>query len=88
MNSADEAWLKLLLVALFGLLLFSRYKYPNASKRAETAVLVGTTILFFSICNFLVSPNTQATRTVQEVRQNQRNPLGPDTKEEAGKSKR
>lgn len=45
MDSADEAWLSLLLVALFGLLLFLRIKYPDASKGAETAVLVGATIL-------------------------------------------
>ena len=56
MNSADEAWLSLLLVALFGLLLFLRIKYPDASKGAETAVLVGATILFFSICNVFLSP--------------------------------
>jgi hypothetical protein len=51
MNSADEAWLSLLLVALFGLLLFLRIKFPHASRVRETAVLVVATILFFSICN-------------------------------------
>ncbi len=70
MNSADEAWLSLLLVALFGLLLFLRMKYPDASKGTETAVLVGATILFFSICNFFLSSSRPAVGTVQEVRQN------------------
>jgi uncharacterized membrane protein len=71
MNSTDEAWLSLLLVALFGLLLFLRIKYPDASKGAETAVLVGATILFFSICNFFLTPYKQPAGTVQEVRQTQ-----------------
>src|SRR5664279_3490421 len=71
MNTAEEAWLSLLLVALFGLLLFLRIKYPDASRGAETAVRVGATILFFSICNIFLSPNKPAPETVQEVRQTQ-----------------
>ena len=46
-----------------------RIKYPDASKGAETAVLVGATILFFSICNVFLSPHRPAVETVQEVRQ-------------------
>jgi hypothetical protein len=69
MNTAEEAWQSLLLVALFGLLLFLRIKYPDPSKGAETAVLVGATILFFSICNVSLSPHRPAAETVQEVRQ-------------------
>jgi hypothetical protein len=46
-----EAWLNLVLVALFGLLLFLRMKFPKASRRSETAVLLSATILFFLICN-------------------------------------
>ena len=57
MNSPDEVWLSLLLLALFGLLLFLRVKFPDASRGRETTVLVVATILFFSICNlFLRSP--------------------------------
>ena len=57
MNSADEVWLSLLLMALFGLLLFLRIKFPEASIVRETAVLGVATILFFSICNvFLRTP--------------------------------
>jgi hypothetical protein len=51
MSAVDEAWLSLLLVALFGFLLFLRLRFPNASRGSETAVLVAATILFFSICN-------------------------------------
>jgi len=57
MNSADDVWLRLLLVALFGTLLFLRIKFPKASRRAETTVLLFATILFFSICNFFSSPH-------------------------------
>jgi hypothetical protein len=57
MNSADEVWLNLLLMALFGLLLFLRIKFPEASRVRETAVLGVATILFFSICDvFLRAP--------------------------------
>jgi hypothetical protein len=67
MSSADDAWLILLLVALFGFLFFLRIKFPNASKRSETAVLVSVTILFFSICNFFLSPHKRATQSVPQV---------------------
>jgi len=50
MSASKGAWFSLLLLALFGVLLFLRGKRPNASKPAEAAVLVVTSILFFSIC--------------------------------------
>jgi hypothetical protein len=49
MSSTDEAWLILLLTGLFGLLAFLRLKFPNASRSAETVVLLSATILFFLI---------------------------------------
>ena len=55
MNSADEAWLSLLLVALFGLLLFLDIKYQD-SRNAETAVPVGATLLVFLIGIFFPEP--------------------------------
>jgi hypothetical protein len=53
MSPADESWLCLLLVALFLVLLFLRVKFPNASKRSETLVLLGVTVVFFSVCGAL-----------------------------------
>jgi hypothetical protein len=44
----------MLTVALFGLLLFLRVRFPHASRGSETAVLVSAAILFFSVCNFLL----------------------------------
>lgn len=66
MSSADEVWLSLLLVALFGLLLSLRWRFPNASRGSETAVLVAATVLFFSICNFFLSPRNPP-RAVHEL---------------------
>ena len=66
MNSADDAWLSLLLVALFGLLLFLRVRFPNASTRSETLVLVAATVLFFSICNAFLGPNRSAAQTMPQ----------------------
>jgi hypothetical protein len=54
MDTADEAWLVLLLLAVFSVLLFLRNRYPNASKGAETAALLGATVLFFSICSLFL----------------------------------
>lgn len=71
MSSTDEACFSLLLAALFALLLFLRSRYPNASRGAETAVLVGATILFFTICNSFLSAKKPAIRTVHRVPQAQ-----------------
>jgi len=57
MNSAEDPWLCLLLIALLGGLFFLRVRFPNASKRSETVVLIAATVLFFSICNFFLGPN-------------------------------
>ena len=66
MRPPDDIWLSLLLVALFGMLLFLRIRFPNASKVSENTVLAAATILFFSICNFFLTPRPGATRSVQE----------------------
>ena len=58
MNSPDEAWLSLFVIALFGSLLFLRMKFPNASRGSETVVLLSATLLFFWICNSLLKPGT------------------------------
>ena len=70
MNSADDGWLSLLLIALFGALLVLRFKFPNVSRKAETTVLLVATILFFSICNFL-KPH-ESPQVVQEIIQTRR----------------
>ena len=57
MSSADDVWLCLLLVALFGLLFLLRVRFPNASRLSETAVLVSATIVFFSICGLFLHPH-------------------------------
>ena len=66
MNSIDEAWLSLLLVALFGLLLFLRIKFPNTSRGRETAVLLVATVLFFSICNFFLRSSAATVEKLSE----------------------
>lgn len=58
MSSADDVWLCLLLVTLFGLLLFLRVRFPRASKGAETLVLVSATVVFFSLCGIFLKPST------------------------------
>ena len=74
MNSVDEAWLSLLLLALFGLLLFLRIKFPDVSRGRETAVLVVATILFFSICNLFMGSSTA---TIQKLSAAQASVLEP-----------
>jgi hypothetical protein len=69
MGPADEAWLSLFLVALFGLLLFLRIKFPNASRGSETAALVIATILFFSICNLFPNPDKPSAPTGRQATQ-------------------
>ncbi len=66
MNSIDEAWLSLLLAALFGLLLFLRIKFPNTSRGRETAVLLVATVLFFSICNFFLRSSAATVEKLSE----------------------
>jgi len=61
MGSTDDVWLCLLLIALFGLLSFLRIRFPGASTRSETVVLVSATVIFFSLCGFLLRPRTAAT---------------------------
>jgi hypothetical protein len=53
MNSADDVWSCLLLVALFVLLLFLKSKFPTVSRGREAAVVLAAIILFFSICSLL-----------------------------------
>jgi hypothetical protein len=60
MSSVDDVWLCLLLVALFGLVFFLRVRFPGASKASETAVLVSATVIFFSLCSFLLKPQPAA----------------------------
>jgi hypothetical protein len=62
MASTDDIWICLLLVALFGLLFFLRIRFPKASRGPELAVLVSATVIFFSLCSFLKTHNTAATR--------------------------
>lgn len=52
MNTSDDIWLCLLLVALLGSLLYLRSRFPKISRVRETTVLLVATILFFSICGF------------------------------------
>jgi len=69
MSLAAEEWLSLLVAALFGFLLVLQTRFRNAPKHAQTAVLLGATILFFSICAAFLKPariggaNPQATPT-------------------------
>ena len=67
MSSPDEAWLCLVVVALVAVLLFLRTKFPAASKRSETMVLLGATILFFSICNVFLGPHRSSAKSPPQV---------------------
>jgi hypothetical protein len=60
MNPADDVFLCLLTVALFGLLFFLRVRFPHASRGSETAVLVSAAIVFFSACNLLLPTRPSA----------------------------
>jgi hypothetical protein len=68
MNSPDDIWLCLPLVALFGLLFFLRVRFPQASKGSELAVLLSATAIFFSLCSYL-KPHTPAASPNQQVTQ-------------------
>jgi hypothetical protein len=51
MNTSDDVWLCILLVALYGLLLYLWRKFTHASRGQVTAVVLVATIVFFLICN-------------------------------------
>jgi len=55
MSVPDEAWLSLLLLALFGFLFFLRLKFPSAPRSSETAVLLVAVVAFFAICGFFAN---------------------------------
>jgi hypothetical protein len=44
-------WFGTLVTLLLALLLFLRTRFPAASPRAETVVLVATALLFFGLCS-------------------------------------
>ena len=54
MNAVDQSSFSLFAVTLFGLALFLKTKFPNASRRVETVVLVAVTALFFSGCTLFL----------------------------------
>lgn len=56
MSPIDDICLSLLLVALFGGLLYLRSRFPDASKTSENTVLVAATVLFFSITHVFMRP--------------------------------
>jgi hypothetical protein len=56
MPSLDDPWLTLALLLLFGVALFLRAKFPQASPRAQAMVLIATAILFFTIGRSFVTP--------------------------------
>jgi len=55
MDSAAQTSFCCIVVALFGSLLFLRLWFPNASRKAETVVLILATAIFFAACNHLFS---------------------------------
>jgi hypothetical protein len=56
MSSPSDPWLAVVLVALFGLLTFLRIRFPNVSKRTETAALAATIVVFFLVCHSVLRP--------------------------------
>jgi hypothetical protein len=70
MNTLDDVWLCLSLVALFGLLLYLRSKFPKVSRGRETAVLLVATIVFFLICNLFPGSRTSTTPKFGEAQAN------------------
>jgi hypothetical protein len=47
-------WFGLLMVLLINVLLALRTNFPQASQRSETTALIITTVLFVSLCCFLL----------------------------------
>jgi hypothetical protein len=54
MGSQNDPWLAFFLLLVVTGILFLRVRFPEASRRSETAVLIVATVLFFGICRFLV----------------------------------
>ena len=67
MSSPSDPWLGFLLAVLFGLLLFLRVKFPNASKGAETTALAVTIVVFFLGCHVLLAPRQLPDRAAGQV---------------------
>ena len=54
MSTENGFWFSLLMVLLISVLLALRTKFPQASQWPETTALVITTVLFVSLCCFLL----------------------------------
>jgi hypothetical protein len=67
MNSPSDPWLAFALVVLFGLLLFLRVKFPNASRGSETTALAVTTLLFFLVCHVFLAPRESPARPADQI---------------------
>jgi FtsH-binding integral membrane protein len=67
MNSPNDPWLTLLLVALFGLVLFLRIHFPNASLKAQAVVLLVAAVSLFSICTSFVTMTEASSRGRTEI---------------------
>jgi hypothetical protein len=65
MGSADDVWLSLFVIGLFGMLYYLPVRFPNASRRSETMVLITATVLFFSVCNFFLGTNRSLAERTQ-----------------------
>lgn len=51
MHPPSDPWSAVALAGLFGLLFVLRLRFPNASRRAETAAVAATAVLFFLVCH-------------------------------------
>jgi hypothetical protein len=67
MSSASDPWLGFVLAVLFGLLLFLRVKFPNASRGSETTALVVTIVLFFLVCHVFLRPRELPARPADQI---------------------
>jgi hypothetical protein len=56
MQPAAGLSFSLLVVILLGVLLLLQIKFPNASRKSETGVLVLVTVAFFGLCSVFLRP--------------------------------
>jgi hypothetical protein len=54
MSSENGLWFSLLSTLLIGVLLLLRVRWPQLSRRWETAALTIGATMFFSLCHFLL----------------------------------
>ena len=63
MSSAESVWLSLILGVLFTALAWLRVRFPRASNRSRTAVLVAAAIALVGACRYFEATDARAAET-------------------------